>query len=94
MKQRSGFVSNSSSSSFTIAKDKLTLEQYEKIVNHFELGAQMGLYTGDDWNRWRIRVTPVIGEIVEGYTDMDNFDMREFLEKIGVDMDAVEWWHS
>lgn len=28
---------------------------------------------------------------IRGYTSMDNFDMRQFLEDIGVNMDKVRW---
>ena len=37
---------------------------------------------------WHITVT---AHTVEGYTDMDNFDMREFFENIGVDENIVNW---
>lgn len=37
MKLRIGFVTNSSSSSFTIAKSDLTDDQIEKIKNHIKV---------------------------------------------------------
>ena len=97
VKTRLGFVSNSSSSSFVIAKKALKKGQLRKIFNHYHKGITMGLYTPypnrdmDIWNTWAITVE---GGMVKGSTDMDNFPMDEFLEAIGVDMNAVEWWHS
>lgn len=41
MKLRIGFITNSSSSSFTIAKSDLTDEQIEKIKNYFEAAKKL-----------------------------------------------------
>ena len=90
MKIRIGFVSNSSSSSFAIAKKFLTPEQIEKISYHAIAGEEMGM----EWARsdeWTIRSTE---DIIGGETWMDNFDMHSFLTKIGVPMDKVEWSES
>ena len=78
MKIRNGFVSNSSSSSFVIPLIKITAKQLVDINNHSE-------HTDCPWH---ITVT---AHTVEGYTDMDNFDMREFFENIGVDENIVNW---
>ena len=78
MKARNGFVSNSSSSSFVIPLIKITAKQLVDIKNHSE-------HTDCPWS---ITVT---AHTVEGYTDMDNFDMREFLENIGIDENIVKW---
>ena len=48
MKLRIGFVTNSSSSSFTIAKSDLTDEQIEKIKNYFEAAKKVGMNDFDD----------------------------------------------
>ena len=86
MKIRCGFVSNSSSSSFVINSNDLTPNQMWKITNHREEGEKLGIeYT--DW-AWSIDVNE---DTISGYTSMDNFDMYEFLEKIGVDMNIVKW---
>ena len=79
MKIRMGFVSNSSSSSFLIQRKYISESQLEQIVNHDD-------EAGDD--EWEITVTDTI---VRGFTIMDNFDMAEFLEKIGVDSDHILW---
>ena len=87
MKKRIGFVSNSSSSSFVIAKTALTEEQIESIKNHSTLGAEYGIPYGDEWG-WTIEEDE---HTIEGYISMDNFDMDEFLEKIGVDSNHIKW---
>ena len=85
MKIRSGFVSNSSSSSFVVNKGFLTSMQIEQIKNHRELGIQLGvMYSQTDY--WVIDENEF--ELL-GYTSMNNFDMEEFMEKIGVDMSKV-----
>ena len=78
MKLRNGFVSNSSSSSFVIPLFKISGKQLVDIENHSE-------HTDDPWH---ITVNALT---VEGYTDMDNFDMHEFLKNIGIEENVVEW---
>ena len=48
MKLRLGFVTNSSSSSFAIARSDLTDEQIEKIKNYFEVAKEVGMNDFDD----------------------------------------------
>ena len=96
MKNRQGFVSNSSSASFVIKKDKLCRCQINKILNYQEEAFELGAYTKDDecgkfgWidNFWYVDETE---DEVTGNTIMDNFDMRSFLEAIGVDEKDIEW---
>ena len=87
-KLRNGFVSNSSSSSFVISLDKITAKQLNKIFDHIELGQEMGLDCAESHEAWTISVDD---NNVTGYTFMDNFDMEEFLLKIGVDAEDIEW---
>ena len=86
MKLRMGFVTNSSSSSFTISKSDLTDDQIEKIKNYFEVAKEVGMNEFDDlWD---------IDEInfgIRGFTCMDNGDMNKFLRLIGINRDIVEW---
>ena len=86
MKLRIGFVTNSSSSSFTIAKSDLTDDQIEKIKNHIKVAKELEMETFYD--EWDIRETKYG---IHGYTLMDNFDMEKFLLSIGVDREDVEW---
>lgn len=98
MKIKSDFVTNSSSSSFVIDMDNLTNMQIIMIHDHMEVALMiqkknpqidfgfLGRYDG-----WVI--TEENGKI-SGSTIMDNFDMRTFLEYIGVPMDLVEYDHS
>lgn len=86
MKIRTGFVSNSSSSSFAIAKKSLTSKQLDQIRNHPEVAAEMGMSSSDE--RWDIQETD---DIIGGSTWMDNFSMNQFLQKIGVPSGLVEW---
>lgn len=87
MKTRIAFVSNSSSASFIIGKKNLTAEQLDKIRNHDELGEEMGIAHAKDW-AWEIREQD---DMIAGETWMDNFDMREFMERIGVPDSIIEW---
>ena len=86
MKLRIGFVTNSSSSSFTIAKSDLTDDQIEKIKNYFEAAREAGMNYFDDG--WDINETNFN---INGFTYMDNGDMWKFLRLIGVDRNNVEW---
>ena len=89
MKIRMGFVSNSSSSSFTIDKKYLTEEQIEQIHNHINVALEnksecdFGCFSED---RARDDVWNICENETEiyGNTWMDNFDMEEFLSFIGV----------
>lgn len=95
MKVRTGFVSNSSSSSFVILLDRVTGKQVKQIQAHQIKGEKMGIPFADS-DPWTIEVTD---SVVRGWTFMDNFDMREFLQRIGVpDADIVwdddHYWNS
>lgn len=86
MKYRLDFVTNSSSSSFIIAKKYLDKDQINAINLHSELGEQLGLDHYKDF--WTIDENETF---ISGYTYLDNFDFYDFLTKIDVDMDKVVW---
>jgi len=94
MKIRSGFVSNSSSSSFIISKKKLSEEQIQKIHDHLTWDGWTHLSqlsidaSGNAWDGWNIREDE---ESVFGSTGMDNFPMDAFLESIGVKDEDVKF---
>jgi len=79
MKNRHGFVSNSSSSSFVISKHFISSYQADKIRDHAEVA-------GDD--AWRVEDE---GKVIKLSTWMDNFDIEEYLWGIGVPKEAIKW---
>jgi hypothetical protein len=105
MKIRNGFVSNSSSSSFMIARRFVSDWQLEQIKGHIHKAYKIdpthdwpsecrpGFVPGE-WHcgsAWSISVDE---DLVEGYTCMDNFDMHHFLDQIGIDMERVRFRHD
>ena len=87
MKYRKGFVTNSSSSSFIIAKKYLDSEQIEAIWKHSKLGERFGMPFANS-DSWNIREND---DFITGHTYMDNFDMYDFLKKIGVIESHITW---
>lgn len=96
MKIRSGYVSNSSSSSFLIPINALRQYQIEMIEDHIHCTENWLKYNKDaeidccdDGNRWSIDVNE---KCVYGYTFMDNFDMHFFLLNIAkVEQKYIHW---
>jgi len=98
MKIRTGFVSNSSGSSFLIPKEHLTDDQLVAIRSHLEAGAifntelKLDSFTAfctSPGDVWHIRETKTK---IEGSHYIDNFDMEQFLKFIGVDSSHVEFF--
>jgi hypothetical protein len=88
MKIRHGFVSNSSSSSFTMSAGALSALQLHALIHHIEFARMLRFDNPSDFDEWGISVKD---GIVEGYTTMDNFDMQRFMDLIGIDDSKVEW---
>ena len=92
MKIRSGFVSNSSSSSFILQKEHVTPAQIKLIKNHLHKARKMNKeldkydqFFVKDWDEWHIHETETT---LEGFHIMDNFDMEKFFLLIGVPQEA------
>lgn len=93
MKIRTAFVSNSSSSSFIISKNILSPKQIQSIYNHIE---ESGYHDWDEdmgmdyiySDRWLLREE---NGFIIGTTWLDNFDMSDWFEKIGVPLKEVVW---
>lgn len=81
MKLRFGFVSNSSSSSFVIKVKDITGKQLAEILTNDYTDQPFG-------DSWDIECNKCV---VKGSVFMDNYSMRKFLDKIGVNPDVVEW---
>jgi hypothetical protein len=88
MKLRIDFITNSSSSSFTIRKSSLSEKQIHAIWNHSALGDMLKM----DSTEWSWDISNV-AEFITGETPMDNFDMAEFLDIIGVRDTQITWGH-
>lgn len=88
MKIRMDFVTNSSSSSFIIAKKNISRNQLFAIEHVAELAEKLNMPNRSDASSWEIDEDE---DFVRGYTSMDNFSMIKFLEKIGVYMPWVTW---
>jgi hypothetical protein len=87
MKARHGFVSNSSSSSFIIKTEDLSTLQLMAISNHIEVGKQLGMEWACKEDAWSVNIEP---GYIEVSTFMNNFDMHEFLLKIGVKEENIK----
>jgi hypothetical protein len=87
MKIHSGFISNSSSQSFVIPKTMLTEKQIYKIKNYRHFGKKLGMQYAEcpfsDMDAWTFIETD---DHLEGKTPMNNFNMIEFMEKIGAEI--------
>lgn len=94
MKIRTGFVSNSSSASFVVALDKITAADALKLMAYTHNGREvLGHIDGAsrEWvDSWSIDPDYHRG-VIRGWTSMDNGDLSEYLEKVGVDTSLFTW---
>ena len=107
MKFRSGFVSNSSSSSFIIKRKYISDSQLEMIEKHFEYAKKLledmdeekrkGMWGGEGetffgyMGEFDKWEITITEESVKGETIMDNFEMHLFLREIGIKDEYIKW---
>lgn len=77
MKIRSGFVSNSSSASFVVALDALTLTQIDQLVSL------------NGFCSWRITLSQQ-SKCIRGDVLMDNDDLWDELKGLGFNLEVFE----
>ena len=83
---RTGFVANSSSSSFVVNKKDITPLQVILILHYPDVAEWLDLSYSD--YSWYVYETPLS---IAGNTPMDNFDMREFFVAIGIDVEKAQF---
>ena len=94
MKIKIDFITNSSSASFVILKEHLSVEQIILILNHTEVAMMLDKDQGREryYDKWSLSEDD---EKISGYTSMDNFDMYTFLiEDLKIDESIIEFDHS
>ena len=91
MKKRLGFVSNSSSASFVLNMRALAKFQIDAVLDCVEYAEKLLRWKKDDcYEGWTIEMSKEKNTI-EGWTHMDNFEMDEFFEKLGIPASEYEY---
>lgn len=80
MKHRTGFVSNSSSASFIVAKSQISGLEAAALLAY-----NLSEENTDGWSIWED------GDRLRGSTNMDNDALDEYLEKIEFDVRKMTW---
>ena len=84
MKIRMGFVSNSSSCSFSIMRDHMSLKQYDHLRNHIAFANMIqwdndGFSGFDENDTWDVYLED---DKVKCSTGMDNFNLVKFIKEV------------
>ena len=96
MKIRTGFVSNSSSSSFVVFKDALSKREQDMILNYQDcidifilndekIKEMFEYYRSDPWRIIEYE------DFIFGETSMDNFSMSSYFDYIKLDESYIKW---
>ena len=93
MKQRNGFVSNSSSSSFIINLDAVTPDQLEKLVRYATADPKIvQSYAKTEEDRggcgWFL---DICGNHIRGTTYMSDYDLRAWILHLGIPSNAMSF---
>jgi len=84
MKIRSGFISNSSSSSFIVSLRDISANDLVKIMAYSD---DSDKELRDTWNIRIDRKT----DILSGFTSMDNDDLGNYLKKQNISTEKFTW---
>ena len=92
MKIRTGFISNSSSCSFSIMRDGVSVQQYDHLINHIAFSKLKkwhndNYYDYNEHDAWNIVLED---NVIKCQTLMDNFNLRDYIvEVLKVPQEAI-----
>jgi hypothetical protein len=88
MKIRSGFVSNSSSSSFIVSLKDISASDLKKIFDYSDNKSTELPICRDGWS------FSVEGDVLHGFTIMDNDDLDKYLKEQNISTEKFQWEHD
>ena len=87
MKIRLGFISNSSSSSFIVSLNALSKRELERLLKFNDVSETSSDGEHDSWTI----IVNTETETVEGWTNMDNGDLGEYLKAQDIDDSSFKY---